>query len=167
MLLVVSCIKDICFESLHKHGIDEDQPRVHPTVLDQYYGVEVLPRHHHPGQTGAGHPDEDDDAVTIDNEELEYTEHLIGDDLEESIRHDTIPVPPKTCPFSPTSLDVFLATLSEVQEQGIVPDGYGLKTEEWEETFYPLSETIMFGVGGKKKLNVILSVDLWWQGALA
>lgn len=86
MLLVISYTKDIHFESLHKHGIDKDQTRVHPTILDQYYGVEGLPRHHHPGQTGAGHSDdEDDDVVIINEEELEYTKHLIGDNLKESI----------------------------------------------------------------------------------
>lgn len=41
-----------------------------------------------------------------------------------------------------------------------------LRSGRRQKTFYPLSETITFGIGGKKKLNVILPVEIWWQRAL-
>ncbi|EIM82173.1 uncharacterized protein STEHIDRAFT_161518 [Stereum hirsutum FP-91666 SS1] len=107
------------------------------------------------------------DKGDTDNEPHENAEELIAEDLEESIRHDAIPVPPRSCLFSPSTSAVFFVALQKVQERQVVLDGYGLKPEEWEDAFYPLSETITFGVGGKKKLKVILPVEIWWPRALA
>ncbi|EIM82167.1 uncharacterized protein STEHIDRAFT_114791 [Stereum hirsutum FP-91666 SS1] len=162
---------DIRFLSFHEHGIEEDQPGVNPTVLNEYYGVEGLPRRRPHGETGAGHPDDEaddtDNETDVQDDLLGSIDDTLADDLEEHIRHDAIPVPPSSCPFSPTSYAIFLAALDEIHAREVIPEGYGIMPEEWAERYYPLSETITFGVGGKKKLKVILPEEIWWPRALA
>lgn len=51
-------------------------------------------------------------------------DELILNDLEESIQHDVIPVPPKACPFPSTSVAIFFAALDEIS--GAVSSSRGI-----------------------------------------
>jgi hypothetical protein len=119
------------------HGVDEDQPGVHPTILEEYYGVQ-----------------EDLD------EEWEDIDDLIATDQASDVRHEAIDVPSHDSPFSPEMEAVFLGALETVKAQNIIPEGFNLDLVN-----YPLHESIHLGRGGKR-ISVILPLDIWWPRAL-
>ncbi|KAJ7897579.1 hypothetical protein B0H14DRAFT_2332530, partial [Mycena olivaceomarginata] len=128
---------DIRFISETQHGVDEDQPGVHPTILEEYYGVQ---------------DDLDDEWEDIDN--------MIAADQTPDVRHDAIDVPAHNSPFSPELEAVFFETLGAVKALNIVPERFDLDLDA-----YPLRESIHLGRGGKRIL-VLLPLDIWWPRAL-
>ncbi|KAJ7348093.1 hypothetical protein DFH08DRAFT_698960, partial [Mycena albidolilacea] len=128
---------DICFVSETQHGVDEDQPGVHPIILEEYYGVQ---------------DDLDDEWEDIYN--------MIAADQTPDVRHDAIDVPTHNSPFSPELEAVFFETLGTVKALNIVPEGFDLDLDA-----YPLRESIHLGRGGKRIL-VLLPLDIWWPRAL-
>jgi len=103
-------LQDIWFVSQTEQGIEEDQPGVHPSVLNQYYGVEGLCLQRCPGQTGAGH--EDGDVHTNASNDLASS---IADEQQSDICHEPIKVPAKVSPFDPETEKLFFAALHDVQ----------------------------------------------------
>ncbi|KAJ7602094.1 hypothetical protein DFH06DRAFT_1024231, partial [Mycena polygramma] len=128
---------DIRFISETEHGVDEDQPGVHPTILEEYYGVQ-----------------EDLD------EEWEDIDDMIADDQTRDVRHEPVEVPSHNGPFNPELEAVFFEALEAVKAQNIVPESFDLNLDA-----YPLRESIHLGRGGKR-ISVILPVDVWWPRAL-
>jgi len=143
-----------------EHGIYvDDCAGVHPDVVNQYYGVHGHPTRRASGQTGAGHPaDEESD----DEDDWEDVGERVAADQETHIRHEPIEVPESTDPFiNPDLRDVFERSLAAVQEQEIIPPGYGLLLEEWEDGVYPSVEVIWSGRRGTKELTISLPDFLW------
>ena len=65
-------------------------------------------------------------------------------------------------PFdSDADMETFNRALQSVQSEGIVPDGYGILPEEWEEDGYPTYEILKVGRRGKKELRVALPHEVW------
>ncbi|KAJ6489775.1 hypothetical protein C8R45DRAFT_826220, partial [Mycena sanguinolenta] len=128
---------DIRFISETEHGVDEDQPGVHPTVLEEYYGVE-----------------EDID------EEWEDVDDMIAADQRPDVRHDPVGVPSHGSPFNPELEEIFFAGLEAVKSENIIPDGFDLDLDT-----YPARESIHLGRGGKR-ISVVLPSDVWWPRAL-
>ncbi|KAJ7177579.1 hypothetical protein C8R43DRAFT_872453 [Mycena crocata] len=128
---------DIRFISETQHGVDEDQPGVHPSVLEEYYGVE----------------DNLDD-------EWEGVDDLIAADQTADVRHDAIDVPTHDSPFNPQLEAVFFEALEAVKAANIIPGGFSLDLDN-----YPVRESIHLGRGGKR-ISVTLPVDIWWPRAL-
>ncbi|KAJ7245205.1 hypothetical protein C8J57DRAFT_1438317 [Mycena rebaudengoi] len=126
------------FISETEHGVEEDQPGVHPSVLEEFYGVEE---------------DHDDEWEGVDD--------LIADEQANDIRHEAVEVPSNGSPFSPELQAVFFDALQEVQAQEIIPEDFGLLLDS-----YPTTETIHLGRGGKK-ITVVLPLDIWLPRALA
>ncbi|KAJ7488184.1 hypothetical protein FB451DRAFT_1025939, partial [Mycena latifolia] len=133
---------DIRFISETEHGIYEDQPGVHPAVLEEFYGVEEDP-----------------------NDEWNDIDDWIADDQAEDVRHAAIEVPKHRSPFSPEMEAIFFDALRVVQEEEIIPEGYGLTPDELDGGVYPARESIHLGRGGKK-ISVPLPLDVWWPRAL-
>jgi hypothetical protein len=121
--------------------------------------VEGQPSHHLPGQTGEGHP--------LDEQESDWEDldELIANDQASDIRHPSVDVPAHGCPFSSETETIFHAALAVVQEQGIVPEGYGVAEEEWFAEGYPTHEHIHLGRGGNK-ISVTLPIEVWWARAV-
>lgn len=170
---IMFILQDARWRSEQEHGVEEDQPQVHANILDQYYGVDGHARRRRHGQTGAGHPpDEDVDDGSerggdSDDSDGGGIEEMIADDQEEHIRHEALPVPTSASPFSAVSEEIFLNTFEEMQRLDVVPEGYGLHPYEWDGMGYPVFETITVGVGGRKKIRIELPADIWWQRACA
>lgn len=75
--------------------------------------------------------------------------------------HDAIVVPDVTNPFSDDDLmQAFTTALDIVREQGMLPEGYGLLPEEWDDNEYPAFWVIKSGRRGKD-LTISLPDARW------
>ncbi|KDR81020.1 hypothetical protein GALMADRAFT_46025, partial [Galerina marginata CBS 339.88] len=145
--------------------VEDEFDSVHPAVLQQYLGTTrngVVRRRH---QTGAGNPEEEEDSGDEDNsdEEVEIPEDLgerLVADQEGHIVHPAVPVPSKSCPFGVAGLALFETLFSQVTDQVIIPPGYGIKEEEWDDGEYPSVETLRTGKK-RKELSVSLPDSIW------
>lgn len=125
-----------------------DTNDVHPETIAKYYS----------GHTG------------------DYTEgdlaSRIGDDLDHQIKHQAVEVPVSGNPF--TSLggkdpkreeNIFLQTFTMVAEQGIIPAGYGMRPEEWDDGSYPDVEVLRTRKKGGKEMVLKLDNPVWKRRA--
>ncbi|TFY76459.1 hypothetical protein EWM64_g7555 [Hericium alpestre] len=142
-----------------EHGIyADDYEDVHPDILNRYYGVDVDVEHIH-GQTGAGHPDDEED-------ELPSLRDHIAADQEPHIRHAPIDVPDNGSPFQDLALEAaFFAALSSIHDQGLIPNGYSVAQAEWDDEGYGEVELLKCG-RGRKYLEVELPFSIWWPRAV-
>lgn len=140
---------------------------VHPDTLERYYGVEGDQRVRRPGQTGAGHPgDEEQDESDAWVDEPDELANAVAEDLAHNIRHPPIKVARHRNPFQSAVIEAnFFRALAEIVQQGIVPDGYGVLQEEWEDRTYPAAEAINPGTRGKQ-IIVALPHDIWLPRAV-
>ncbi|KAJ7599360.1 hypothetical protein C8J56DRAFT_1094074, partial [Mycena floridula] len=157
----------------------DEFPGVEPSVLEHYYGVEGHPIQRQPGQTGAGHPaDEDSDSDSeMEAPSSEHPGNLpnhIDEDINSQFLHDAVPVPKHKCPFpDDDDMATFERALLESSQQDIIPGGFGLAPTEWEDGQYPPYEIIPAGRRGSRKLRVQLPHLVWkpradlWGRALA
>ncbi|KAJ7720594.1 hypothetical protein DFH07DRAFT_760786, partial [Mycena maculata] len=120
-----------------RHGVDEDQPGVHPTILEGFYGV----------------------AEDLDYE-WEDINDFIAADQSHDVRHAAVDVPSNDSPFEPELEAVFFQALDEVKAQNMIPASFDLNIDT-----YPLCESIHLGRGGKR-VSVTLPLDIWWPRAL-
>lgn len=180
-----------------EHGMytEDDCIGVHPDVIDQYYGTSGTPLRRRRGQTGAGHPpdeepdeddndpdwqDADDDSDSESDEESEHSgghqdlEHRISAHHQSEFHHEPVGVPKHANPFgTPELQDAFDTAFEALQSSGQVPLGYGVLPEEWDEEGYPSFEILRSGRRGGKELRVALPDFIWrpraelWVQALA
>ncbi|KAJ7588142.1 hypothetical protein C8J56DRAFT_785769 [Mycena floridula] len=147
----------------------EEFPGVEPSVLEHYYGVEGPQIQRRPGQTGAGHPtDEESDSGSDSEMEVDISEHSgnlpnrINEDIAEQFLHDAVPVPKHKCPFpDDEDMRTFEQALLSLSQEDIIPSGFGLTPLEWEDGQYPPYEIIPSGRRGSKKLRVQLPHLVW------
>ncbi|KAJ7580433.1 hypothetical protein C8J56DRAFT_730369, partial [Mycena floridula] len=149
------------------------------TYLDKFPGVEGHPIQCQLGQTGAGHPaDEDSDSDSeMEAPSSEHPGNLlnhIDEDINSQFLHDAVPVPKHKCPFpDDDDMVTFEQALLESSQQDIIPGGFGLAPTEWEDGQYPPYEIILAGRRGSRKLHVQLPHLVWkphadlWGRALA
>jgi len=142
-----------------EHGIYvDDCEGVHPDVINQYYGIHGHPTRRASDQTGAGHPVDEEG----DDDGWEDIGERVAADQETHIRHEPIDVPETTDPFTnPALREAFEKSFAAVQEQGVIPPGYCLLPDEWEDGVYPSVEVIRSGRRGTKELTVSLPDFLW------
>ncbi|KAJ7264689.1 hypothetical protein C8J57DRAFT_1069863, partial [Mycena rebaudengoi] len=83
------------------------------------------------------------------------------------IRHEAIDVPDHRNPLSGDEVMErrFFSVLGQVLEADIVPAGYGIMPEEWEDEGYPNVEVLTAGKLGKTKIWVSLANIIWKQRA--
>ena len=125
------------------NGLSEDE-------IEQNYGVYGNPIQRFSGQTGAGHPpDENDlDLPIVENAQID-SEWVDADDIddftaEEMIQSDAnstplpLPAPDQQNPFSDSELQVFENGLIYYKTHCIIPPGYGMTEAEWENGEYPI-----------------------------
>ncbi|KAG1867245.1 hypothetical protein DFJ58DRAFT_654437, partial [Suillus subalutaceus] len=128
---------------------------VHPDTIEQYYGTHGREQTRHHGQTGAGHPD-DEDTNSEDQLILQ-----IEEDQERNIRHAAVEVPGKKSPFE-TQHDenLFFSTVEQIVTEGIVPEGYGLLPDEQGDDA-AMIEVLQFGRRRTKSITISLSDPIW------
>ncbi|KAJ7734873.1 hypothetical protein B0H16DRAFT_1767027, partial [Mycena metata] len=157
----------------------DDCAGVHPDVIAELYGTHGAVMQRAPGETGAGQLD-DEDIPTVLDPELDLDEEGWEDMIEgieaanaHHFHPEPVSVPKHDNPFSDEALHVFDTALAEAQCLHILPPGYGLLPEEWEDGIYPAFEILESGRKGSKELRVALPDRLWrpraeqWGRALA
>ncbi|KAJ7173237.1 hypothetical protein C8R46DRAFT_893090, partial [Mycena filopes] len=138
---------------------------LHPDTIERYYGVEGPIQVRRPGQTGAGHPDDEDEDEWVDEAD-EYLHAVVEEDLAHNIRHPAIKVARHRNPFhSSTMEENFFGALGEIVRLNLVPEGYGVIEDEWEDGSYPSMEAINPGTRGKE-IVVELPRDVWLPRAV-
>jgi hypothetical protein len=150
-----------------EHGVYRDElSGVHPDVISQYYGVDRAERVRVPGQTGAGHPPDEEPGLDIDELEWEDVEEQIAVDQDSNFHHEAVAVPKHTNLFnSAEAEDIFKQAFNIVVEQGILPEGYGLLQEDWDDGEYPSFEMIRSGRRSGKELRIALPDFIWRRRA--
>lgn len=148
-----------------EHGIYADElDGIHPDVLNKYYGVAGQPRTQIPGQSGAGHPDdeEDEDLQNDEDMDVDELENQIAMDHAHNFNHEAVKAPKHTKPFTSSLAEqAFTQELQGREDDGILPEGYGIHPDEWEENGYPSYEIIRTGRRARKELRVALPDDMW------
>jgi hypothetical protein len=149
-----------------EHGVYADElAGVHPNVLEQYYGVDrtgTSPTR----QTGAGHPPDEADDIDDDDLEWENLEDQVAADQESNFHHEAAVVPDHANPFQHEGdEEIFQQVFDTVTEQGLIPAGYGLLPEEWEDGEYPSYELIRSGKRSGNNLHVALPDFIWRRRA--
>ncbi|KAF8225255.1 hypothetical protein L208DRAFT_1380694 [Tricholoma matsutake] len=108
------------FMSDNEHGVEEDQPGIHPNVLNEYYGADQPDWATLMAFTDAGNP----------QEEIEVNAR-IAEDQANDIRHPGANVPPESSPFTTVQESIFFDALNETVRLNIMPNGYGVAQQEW------------------------------------
>ena len=86
----------------------------------------------------------------------------IANNIESNFNQTSVNVPDHTVPFQDhTTTEIFNGALTMLQEQAIIPHGYGMRAEEWEEDGYPLYETIRMGRHATRELDIFLPDHIW------
>lgn len=134
----------------------DDLEDVNPEELDMYYGVHGPAHYHPPGVSGAGHPsdeesdDDDDDDGPVDI------------DLNEADPPAAPQVPESHNPFNNDDVEhVFHEAFHLVCEEGVVPAGYNILPNEWDEDGYPTVEILRTGRRGRREIKVGLTDEIW------
>lgn len=135
---------------------------VHPEALTRHYGVHGPAIRRTFGQTGAGHPfdeDTDSDDESIGSEEAHgERDHALRSHLGD----EAVDVPPSLNPFdSDADKTTFKVALDIVHNNRITPDGYGVLPHKWEDDGYPTLEVLQTGRRGTQELVVALPDDIW------
>ncbi|KAI6039376.1 hypothetical protein EDC04DRAFT_2517787, partial [Pisolithus marmoratus] len=106
---------------------------IHPLTIEWYYGIHGHERICQDGQTGAGHPpDENPDA----DEEVVMDGHSgilrgLEADLQQQVCHEAVEVPSSGSPFACVEDEAkFWSSLDHVILEDITPMGYGLLPDE-------------------------------------
>ncbi|KAL0056669.1 hypothetical protein AAF712_016725 [Marasmius tenuissimus] len=120
--------------------------------INDQYGVD---REHCPppsNQTGAG---------TLSDEEFSDTESSFSDASSDSggVRPPTRHKYP--APFDAAGLELFKTALAAAEEQGFLPEGYGVLPGEWEDGEYPSYELLRSGKKGTREIRVDLPNHIW------
>lgn len=151
----------------------DDCAGMNPDIIKDLYGVHGAVLQRAPGETGAGQLR--DEEVPVDNSDEDW-EDIIEDveaANEHHFHHEPVAVPKHANPFSDNALAVFDSTLAEANRLQILPPGYGMLPEEWENGSYPAFEILKSGRKRSKELQVALPDLIWrpraqlWVRALA
>jgi hypothetical protein len=136
-----------------EHGIYiDDCTGLHPDIINEYYGTTSARIHRQRGQTGAGHPPE---------EQVNDIAEQIAEDQDGNVRHDAIPVPRHESPFDSDQTEaVFFDMLNRAHTEGLVPIGYGVTANEMEGGWEQF-EMIQTGRRRRNGFSVDIPEDLW------
>ncbi|KAJ7508218.1 hypothetical protein B0H11DRAFT_1704667, partial [Mycena galericulata] len=153
----------------------DDCEGVHPDVISRYYGVhgpvQLSVRERLAGQTGAGQlvdetiPDVDPEQE-LDEDDWADLEEQVADAHESNFHHDAVSVPKHANPFSGEASRVFEDALEQVCAANILPAGYGLLEDEWDDGAYPSFEILKSGRRGRKELRIALPDFIWRPRAI-
>ncbi|KIK50907.1 hypothetical protein GYMLUDRAFT_252524 [Collybiopsis luxurians FD-317 M1] len=138
-----------------KHGIynEDDCQGIDLELIKDFYGTTDHLPPCPPGHTGAGYlgddkPDSDRNSSNEGNElDLDDLSRQIEDIA--SVGHSD-------------ELHLFEAGLSSAARQKILPPGYGICADEWEDHHYPAVEIIRSGCKGGKEISVQLLTFIWY-----
>ncbi|KAJ7728945.1 hypothetical protein DFH07DRAFT_757038, partial [Mycena maculata] len=93
-------------------------------------------------------------------------EEQVADAHESNFHHDAVSVPKHANPFSGEAVQVFEDALEQVCAANILPAGYGLLEDEWDDGTYPSFEILKSGQRGRKELRIALPDFIWRPRAI-
>jgi hypothetical protein len=129
---------------------------VDEVLLDQYYGTHGRGIIRQVGQTGAGHPNDEDGLEAhgqISQIEVDQLRH---------VRHDAVEVPEKISPFRTEAYEMdYFRLLENLVTEDIVPEGYGLLPGELDDEDIEMVEVLRFGLRGTKSITISLMEPIW------
>lgn len=132
-----------------EHGVyvDNDLEDVPPEELAEHYGVD----------------DQLSDEDSIDGDDSEPNNAV----PEDADNQTEVQVPDSRNPFTVgDSENIFREALRLVREQGIIPAGYNILPQEWEDGIYPTIEVIRAGRRGRRDITVGLDDEIWRPRAI-
>ncbi|RPD52101.1 hypothetical protein L227DRAFT_474470, partial [Lentinus tigrinus ALCF2SS1-6] len=136
-----------------------------PDMAPRHYRTEGQRRRRRPGQTGAGHYDDDGfESPTSDGNGGAVNAQLV-DQQQRHVRHPPIPVPGSNSPFSEETEELFISCLNHVRAQERIPTDLGVSPIEWVDGLYGNIEVINFGRGGRQE-ELVLPFNIWWRRAV-
>jgi len=145
---------------------DDDCENASIEQLNRHYGVHGNIIQRLPGQTGAGHPANEDEDVDagVDSEnwiDVDETSEAVAE-AGNNVYAEPVPVPENNNPFtSDDELQLFAHLLQHYQNQAYIPSGYGMLQDEWEGGIYPTFQVISSGRRGSKQLMIGLPDNIW------
>jgi len=120
--------------------------------------------------------DPDSDAETSADAEASSSEEddqdcllqsQIAADIHANINHKPVKAPPSKSPFGePVHEALFFTALNDITTAGLIPIGYGLTPQEWDDDGYPTIELTTYGCR-KKEIVVELPAGVWLPRAVA
>jgi hypothetical protein len=144
-----------------QHGLFVNETEIsHEEAMNQMHNNTEIDIHDEQleGESSSSECSDDNDSVTQSGEELEASSSR-EDRLNDV--HEPVSVPDTTNPFSDEDLlQVFTTALATVREEGMLPEGYGLLPEEWDDEEYPSYWVIKSGRRGKE-LRISLPDAQW------
>lgn len=161
----------------------DDCEVIHPDIIRQYYGTAGKPMHCAPHQTGAGHPSDEvysasgstngeseEEWKDIDDfegsgvkiEDLQELSQLIAAGHDAHFHHKPVHIPKHASPFNSATLyNTFHQVFTQIQEAGLIPEGFGVPPHKWNNDEYSSHEIIQSGQQGTKELQIPLPDFIW------
>ncbi|KAF5338124.1 hypothetical protein D9758_015377 [Tetrapyrgos nigripes] len=164
---------EMLLDGLLKHGVylnanppDECASLSEDEIMEGY-GIEGHVQRL-PGQTGAGHAPEDALDDTRLHQESDTEDDPEWEDIslpdEDKFSAPSVKVPRVMNPFAGNQVaeNIFVQSLQQADEANIIPDGYNIRLEEWDNGEYPSFYHICSGKKRNRELLVQLP-DLEWR----
>jgi hypothetical protein len=144
----------------------DDCEGVHPDIISEHYGVHREPVTRKRHQSGAGHPADEEASGDEEDEHTAHVADLINQQQRQNVNEDVVPVPSRRSPFTdPAEEAAFFVMLNQAINHQVIPDGFRLRPNEWEDGRYPVFETIRLGRRRSKELEVSLANEIWYKRA--
>ncbi|THU78546.1 hypothetical protein K435DRAFT_699855, partial [Dendrothele bispora CBS 962.96] len=157
--------EELLLSGMLEHGIyvdtnpPDDCEGLTIAEIEEGYGVHGNVQSRAPGQTGAGHSLEDQ----LDDERDSGAESTDDDEdwediptIDDKFTAPAVKVPRMLNPFSKQLEEIFSKSLSDLRAEEIIPEGFKILPQEWEDSTYPSYYHIRSG----RKTNQALLVEL-------
>ncbi len=139
-----------------RHGIYDDCEGISEDLIQQFYGTSGTPIMRRRGQTGAGHPsDEDGDQDSASRHENSTIEH----EALPNMHAHPVAVPRHDCPFTSEERVLFASGLEKLHLENRIPLNYGAHPSEWTSPYVPY-EDIPVG-RSRNTIRVSLPDAIW------
>lgn len=149
------------------HGIYVDEcSGIHPDVINEFYGTDGQVYERAEGETGAGQLSDEEipqlieTGIEMQESDFNELEEYIEEAHKAKFDVENVSCPRHQSPFKTDDLEIVFSTAFEqVRNLNLIPSGYGLLPEEWEDMAYPSYEVIKMRHG--KELWIALPDFIW------
>ncbi|KAF9066031.1 hypothetical protein BDP27DRAFT_1228229, partial [Rhodocollybia butyracea] len=154
----VSCL----ISGMIDHGVyTDDCNGLDLQTIEESYGTLGEPVQHPDNHTGAGFLVDEDVPMPSDQSDSDSESDNLTDTYDNEFLPKAVHTPCHTCPLTAKEVQVFEGALQAASKANIMSHGYGIRPEEWRETYYPIDETIRTERKGGKELVIQLPKFVW------
>ncbi|KAF4584655.1 hypothetical protein EYR40_004642 [Pleurotus pulmonarius] len=152
-----------------QHGeYHDDCDDIPPEEITAAYGVNSAETPSDPVQNdhlGHNSDEEADIEANGSDDEEQHTwsafEETLGAEYAANFLPKTVAAPKAVSPFTENGGTVFAETLATIHRNHFLPQGFGIRPEEWSSSEYPGYENLRVGKRGKKDIFVALPDAIW------